>query len=192
MFGDFATLGLDANQPLLESAECALALAFAMPMLQHANRISFNRRDIAMGALSLSAPLTMASPRSPDEIIGSVLRDYARAWLAGDSAALLAAYHDDFTLIYPGRHALAGVHRGKQEALRVLQEVSRRTQRQPLEISDILVGANEGALHVVELWRQDAREARVERLLLYAVRDGQLFQCRLCDFDQDLVDEFLG
>ena len=38
---------------------------------------------------------------------------YASAWLAGDRAALVASYHDDFTLHYFGRNPLAGIHRGK-------------------------------------------------------------------------------
>lgn len=146
-----------------------------------------------MATLGASSPAAALAQSPPSQAaLGQTLRDYAGAWLAGDVASLRDFYHDDFTLIYPGRHALAGIHRGKGAALGVLQEVARRTQRQLIEISDILVGAREGALHVVELWRREAREERVERLLVYEVRDGKLFQCRLFDADQHLVDGFLG
>jgi ketosteroid isomerase-like protein len=108
---------------------------------------------------------------------------YASAWLAGDRAALAACYHDDFTLHYFGRHPLAGDHRGKAAALGILAEVTRRTNRKLLAIVDVMAGPERGALLVRERFERDGRTAEVERLLVYAVRDGLLSECWV--YDQD-------
>ena len=117
---------------------------------------------------------------------------YAAAWLAGDRAAMLASYHDDFTLHYFGRNPLAGVHQGKPAALAILAEVTRRTNRRLLGIVDIMAGPERGALLVREVFNRDGKAAEVERLLVYSVRDGLLWQCWVYDQDQSLVDGFLA
>ena len=117
---------------------------------------------------------------------------YATAWLAGDRAALAACYHDDFTLHYFGRNPLAGDHAGKAAALGVLAEVTRRTNRRLLAIVDVMAGPERGALLVRERFERDGRTAELERLLVYAVRDGLLGECWVYDQDQALVDAFLA
>ena len=117
---------------------------------------------------------------------------YAAAWQAGDRAGVVASYHDDFTLHYFGGHPLAGVHRGKPAALGVLAEVTRRTNRVLLGIVDVMAGPERGAILVRERFSRDGRTAEVERLLVYSVRDGLLWQCWVYDQDQALVDSFLA
>jgi ketosteroid isomerase-like protein len=117
---------------------------------------------------------------------------YAAAWLAGDRQAMLASYHDDFTLHYFGRNPLAGMHQGKPAALAILAEVSRRTNRKLSGIVDIMTGPERGAILVRELFSRDEKTAEVERLLVYSVRDGLLWQCWVYDQDQALVDAFLA
>jgi ketosteroid isomerase-like protein len=117
---------------------------------------------------------------------------YAVAWLAGDRPALAACYDDDFTLHYFGRNPLAGDHKGKAAALAVLAEVTRRTNRRLLAIIDIMAGPERGALLVRERFERDGKAAELERLLVYAVRDGLLGECWVYDQDQTLVDAFLA
>ena len=117
---------------------------------------------------------------------------YATAWLAGDRAALAACYHDDFTLQYFGRNPLAGDHTGKAAALGILAEVTRRTNRRLLAIVDVMAGPERGALLVRARFARDGRTAEVERLLVYAGRDGLLGECGVYDQDQALVDAFLA
>lgn len=124
--------------------------------------------------------------------VGEVVETYVRAWKAGDLSALFACYHDDFTIHYAGTSPLAGAHRGKAAALTALAEVSRRTHRKLVEIVDVMVGADRAAVLARELFSRDGREARVERLLVYAARDGLLHECWLYEADQALVDSFLG
>jgi ketosteroid isomerase-like protein len=116
---------------------------------------------------------------------------YASAWLAGDRAALIACYHDDFTLHYFGRNPLAGDVRGKAASLAILAEVTRRTNRKLLGIVDIMAGPERGALLVRERFERDGESAELERLLVYAVRNGLLSECWVYDRDQTLVDTFL-
>ena len=117
---------------------------------------------------------------------------YASAWLAGDRATLAACYHEDFTLHYSGRNPLSGDHRGKTAALTILAEVTRRTNRKLLGIIDIMAGPERGALLVRERFERDGKTAEFERLLVYAVRDGLLWECWVWDQDQAAVDGYLA
>ncbi len=139
-------------------------------------------------ANSTSAAEDSLAPESTRRAISN----YATAWLAGDRPAMLASYHDDFTLHYFGRNPLAGVHRGKPAALAILAEVTRRTHRRLLGIVDIMAGPERGALLVRESFQRDGNTAEVERLLVYSVRDELLRECWVYDQDQALVDSFLA
>lgn len=124
--------------------------------------------------------------------VGKIVEAYARAWRAGDLPAMVDCYHDDFTLFYAGANALAGVHEGKAKALAVLAEVSRRTNRRLVEIADLLTGRERAAILARERFSRDGREAIVERLLVYAAKDGKLARCWVHETDQALADSFLA
>ena len=117
---------------------------------------------------------------------------YARAWLAGDRAAIAACYHDEFTLNYAGQNPLAGTHRGKAAALAILAEVTRRANRKLLDIDDVMAGPKRGAILARELFSKNGRTAELERLLVYTVRDGLLSECWVYDRDQAAVDAFFA
>jgi len=136
---------------------------------------------------------TLAAGNAPvAESIRRAVSRYAAAWLAGDRQAMLASYHDEFTLHYFGANPLAGVHRGKPAALAILAEVTRRSHRKLSGIVDVMAGAERGALLVREIFQRDGKAAEVERLLVYSVRDELLWQCWVYDQDQALVDAFLA
>jgi uncharacterized protein len=136
---------------------------------------------------------TLAAGNAPvAESIRRAVSGYAAAWLAGDRQAMLASYHDDFTLHYFGRNPLAGIHRGKPAALAILAEVTRRSNRKLSGIVDVMAGPERGALLVREIFQRDGKTAEVERLLVYSVRDDLLWQCWVYDQDQALVDAFLA
>jgi ketosteroid isomerase-like protein len=137
-----------------------------------------------------SGPATNGS--SAAEPIREAVARYAAAWQAGDRAGVVASYHDDFTLHYFGANPLAGVHRGKQAALAVLAEVTRRTNRKLLGIVDVMAGGERGAILARERFSRNGKSAEVERLLVYSVRDGLLWHCWVYDQDQALVDSFLA
>jgi uncharacterized protein len=125
------------------------------------------------------------------EVRAAVTR-YATAWLAGDRAAIAACYHDEFTLHYAGQNPLAGTHRGKAAALAALAEVACRANRKLLGVDDIMAGPRRGAILARELFSRDGRTAELERLLVYAVRDGLLSECWVYDSDQATVDAFFA
>ena len=134
---------------------------------------------------------TLAGNAPVAESIRRAVSGYAAAWLAGDRQAMLASYHDDFTLHYFGRNPLAGIHRGKPAALAILAEVTRRTNRKLSGIVDVMAGPERGALLVREIFQRNGKTAEVERLLVYSVRDELLWQCWVYDQDQALIDAFL-
>jgi uncharacterized protein len=118
--------------------------------------------------------------------IESTLKAYRDAWTEGDLARVVDAYHEDFVLHYFGESPLAGTHTGKEAALTILGQATMRSQRELVEVSDVLVGAGMGALVAVERLGPERRECR--RLLLYKVRDDKLAECWLYDEDQRFID----
>jgi len=116
---------------------------------------------------------------------------YADAWRAGDLAALIGSYHDDFTLHYSGRSTLAGDHVGKAAALKALAEVTRRTNRKLLDIVDVMAGPHRATVIARERFEKHGRSVELERVLVYAIKDGKLAECWVYDGDQALVDQFL-
>ena len=136
--------------------------------------------------------LALASDAAQIAEIRAAVTRYATAWLAGDRAAIAACYHDAFTLHYAGKNPLAGAHRGKATALAALAEVARRTDRKLLGVDDIMAGPRRGAILVRESFSRDGRTATLERLLVYAVRDGLLSECWVYDRDQATVDAFFA
>lgn len=158
------------------------------------------RALLGLAALVLAWPVAVeaAAPELKGKGIMSTatifqaVKRYADAWQRGDVPALMDCYHPDFTLHYPGDHALAGTHVGKDASVKVLAEVSRRTQRRLLEIISVMAGEERGAIIARERWGGDAEAAIVERVLVYAVQDGKLRNCWLFDADQKTVARFLG
>jgi uncharacterized protein len=126
------------------------------------------------------------------ENVRKAVARYASAWLAGDRTKLAACYHDEFTLHYAGQNPLAGVHKGKQAAFAALAEVARRANRKLLAIDDVMAGPHRGAILARELFSRGSRTAEVERLLVYAVKDGLLSDCWVYDRDQATVDAFFA
>lgn len=122
----------------------------------------------------------------------AAVRRYADAWSAGDLSAILACYHDDFTLHYGGVSSLAGDHVGKPKALQVLAEVSRRTSRKLLGVVDVLAGPQRAAIIARESFTRYGETIEIERTLVYTVVDGLLHECWVLDRDQALVDRFLA
>ena len=112
---------------------------------------------------------------------GETLRAYADAWLAGDLEEVLGAYHDDIVLHYMGESPLAGTHSGKEAVFGVLGQASFRASRKLIEVEDVLVGENFGALLAIEDLGEPPR--RVRRVLLYRVEDSRLRECWLYDED---------
>jgi ketosteroid isomerase-like protein len=134
----------------------------------------------------------LADDTAEIEKVRAAVTRYATAWLAGDRAKMAACYHDEFTLHYAGQNPLSGVHRGKQAAFVVLAEVARRANRKLLAIDDVMAGPRRGAILVRESFSRDGKTAQIERLLVYAVRDGLLSDCWVYDRDQATVDAFFA
>jgi ketosteroid isomerase-like protein len=103
---------------------------------------------------------TIAGP----EETGNTLRSYAEAWQAADLERVLGAYHDDIVLHYMGESPLDGTHSGKEAVFAVLGQASYLASRKLIEVEDVLVGENLGALLAIEDLRQQMRAAAAKRL----------------------------
>ena len=114
------------------------------------------------------------------------VRRYAEAWKANDLDTLFGLYHDEFVLHYFGESPLAGDHVGKEAAIQVLIEATRRSGRQLDDIEDVLGGDTFAAIVAREGVGDPLRVVR--RLFVYRVRDGKLAECWLYDEDQRFID----
>ena len=115
------------------------------------------------------------------------LRAYADAWLAADVEKVLGAYHEGIVLHYMGESPLAGTHAGTEAVFTILGQASYRASRKLIDVEDVLVGDNFGALIAIEDLGEPPR--RVRRVLLYRVEDGKLRECWLYDEDQRFIDK---
>jgi hypothetical protein len=86
-----------------------------------------------------------------------------------------------------GESPLAGTHTGKEAVFTILGQASYRTSRKLIDVEDVLVGENFGALVAIEDLGDPPQ--RVRRVLLYRVEDGQLRECWLYDEDQRFIDK---
>lgn len=132
-----------------------------------------------------------AAANRADEV-RRVVERYAAAWSAGDMAAIADSYHADFVLHYFGGHRLAGVHVGKTAAMATLADFSMATRRRLIAVSAVMAGPERGAILAREALRKGEETVEVDRLLLYAVRDGRLAECWVYDADQTLIDACVG
>ncbi len=123
--------------------------------------------------------------------IRAAIETYAAAWVRGDLAAIVGCYHDEFTLHYFGDNALAGIHSGKAAALTALASFSQKSRRRLMAVTATMAGADRGAVIAREMLTHNEREIEVERLLVYAVRDGLLAECWVYDQDQRLIDAII-
>lgn len=133
---------------------------------------------------------------APELDDAAVVRTYCEAWMAGDAATVLSLYHSDLTLIWPGRHGLAGSHVGRDAALEALVALQVATNREPIEIVDVLDGTSCVAAIVVERWqRQDSKgeseTLQHRRVLEFAVAEGLLIRCQIYESAQAEVDDWL-
>lgn len=155
--------------------------------------MSFDRRGtLGVIAAALAAPARAGNQSMTSEAeIRSAIERYVRAWESGNLSAIVDCYHDEFILHYFGSNELAGDHIGKAAALAALAEFGRRTQRKLRMIKATMAGPERGAILASEHLGVGDRAVTVERLLVYAVRDGKLSECWVYDADQALIDRLI-
>ncbi len=122
----------------------------------------------------------------------SVVSRYLAAWHAGDLTAVLASYHPELVLEWPGSHTLAGRHAGLDHALGALAELQSRTGRVVTSIGPV-ERSDDGriAVEVIERW-SCPEPVEVSRLLTFDVADGRIVSCTVVEADQPLIDRLIG
>lgn len=124
-----------------------------------------------------------------------VVRTYGEAWMAGDVSTVVGLYHDDLTLEWFGDHRLAGTHVGMQASLEALLELQAVTNREPLDVEQLLAGPDSIIMIVKERWTSLTDAARVlehRRALEFTVADAKLRTCRIYETAQSEIDAWLA
>jgi hypothetical protein len=124
--------------------------------------------------------------------IRAVIDRYCDAVLSGDIVTALDCYAEDIVLNWHGRHALAGTHRGKDAAVAALIAFAQRTERKFLDFPARMYGPARGAVISREALGQGAARVEIDRILVYAVRDGRFTECWVYDADPDRIDRLVG
>jgi hypothetical protein len=146
-----------------------------------------NRRTLIAALVFSPAGAAAMTPEIRDAV-----ERYAKAWVAGDMAAIFACYGEGFTLHYGGANALSGDHVGKARALAVLADFSRRTARRLVRIVDVMAGNERGVVIAREALGPEGARVEVERVLVYRVEAGLFAECWVHDQDQALIDRLVG
>lgn len=80
---------------------------------------------------------------------------------------LIDAYSDDVVFHYFGESDVAGTYEGKEASVGALMTVSARAARTLIDVVDVLVGHELGAIVVHEQLSKGTHEAVVQRVFLY-------------------------
>ncbi len=132
----------------------------------------------------------MTTPGRMDHI--AVLEQYRDAWIAGDFAALIDLYHNDFRLHWHGENSLAGVHEGKAAAVSALLEFTRRTNRQRADVTHVMADEERGVMIAREHLTGGDETREVERLLVYRTDGRKILECWVYDGEQAFIDRLLN
>lgn len=116
------------------------------------------------------------------------MRRYGEAWSAGDYAGMQALMGDDVVLHLFGHSPLAGTFRGKKELADIVRIIQEVTDRQLIELHDILVGGDHAAALVRERMTRHGNTVELERVFVYHLRDGKITEVWIFDQDQVAVD----
>jgi uncharacterized protein len=175
-----------------EAANVSSAAATVRPRLQKGYpMVSVRVSAFAFFAVMLIIlPLASAISSSKRDENEAIIKRYCEAWKKSDLPTMLGLYHDEFVLRYFGRSPLAGEHRGKAAALGVLAKVQKLTNRQLLEIRDVLASDDHAIVIARERFERDGMRLEANRIFVYRIRDGKLGECWVYDEDQRAVDEF--
>ena len=143
-----------------------------------------------LATIFIVLPLASAISASKHDENEAIIKRYCEAWKKGDLPTMFGLYHDEFILHYFGRSPLAGEHRGKAAVIGVLGKVQKLTNRQLLEIRDVLASDDHAIVIARERFGRDGKQLEANRIFVYRVRDGKLWECWVYDEDQRAVDEF--
>lgn len=107
-----------------------------------------------------------------------------------DLEVVAATFHDDIVWRVPGRSAISGTYRGKDEVLgyvRTRQELAGGTFE--ITVHDVLANDEHGLVIASGRTARNGRDWTWRGHGLYRFRDGKIVECCLLPEDQYLFDE---
>ncbi len=103
----------------------------------------------------------------------AVARGMFDAFARRDGAALRALFHDDVTWTVPGRGAMAGAHRGRDEVFRFLGRLATETDRTyRSELIDVLASPDRAAALYRARGERHGKTLDLEQVLLLDIAAG--------------------
>jgi len=97
---------------------------------------------------------------------------------------------EDVALHLFGHSPLAGTHRGKDAVASTIRRIQGLTNRQTLEIHDVVGGGDHAVILVKERFENAGRTIDLSRVFLYHLRDEKITDIYVYDEDQAAVDSF--
>jgi ketosteroid isomerase-like protein len=123
-----------------------------------------------------------------------IMRRYIQAVQACDWETGLGYFADDVVLRVPGRSALAGEHRGRDEAKGYLDAALARSHGAEVEVEliDMLTSEERVALVVRERFSGPGGAVEIRRANLYRIRGEEIVEIWIFEGDQYEVDELFA
>ncbi len=87
---------------------------------------------------------------------------------------------------------LSGSHTGKEQVVRALTELTRRTHRELVKIVATLAGPERGAIIARESFGTGTARVEMDRVLVFTIAADRLRECWVYDADPDLLDRYVN
>ncbi|MDS1272305.1 nuclear transport factor 2 family protein [Lipingzhangella sp. LS1_29] len=123
-----------------------------------------------------------------------LLRRFYEHFTAGDLDTMARSFDDDVVFHEPGRHPLAGTHRGASAILDFFRRIVEKTEGtlELTEVSPIVANDDSGAARLRLTARTTAGPIEVEAVELYTFRAGRISEIRAYLHDQYAWDQLLS
>jgi ketosteroid isomerase-like protein len=119
---------------------------------------------------------------------------YLAAMRSGDREAGYGFYADDIVFHIPGRSRFAGIHRGRDAAVRYIESAVAVTHDGGVEVElvDMLASEDRVALIVRERFARDDGVVEILRANVYRIRGEEIAEIWIFEANQYEVDALFG
>jgi uncharacterized protein len=121
----------------------------------------------------------------------TLVRRIFEAFARKEGFSLRGLFADDAVWTVPGRGAMAGVYRGREEIFRFLARLPRETDgTYGSELLDVLVSEDRGAALYRARGRRKGRALELDQVLLFRISGGLVRQVLALPSDPAAFEEF--
>lgn len=129
----------------------------------------------------------MAAEHANAALVRRIFGAFARK----EGFSLRDVFADDAVWTVPGRGAMAGVYRGREQIFRFLGRLPKETEgTYGSALIDILASDERAAALYRASGRRHGRRLELDQLLLFTIRDGKVTDVLALPSDPDAFEEF--